>query len=206
MILSHSLPLLHLSMESGKTALLTVGSTEFTSLVSSALSKQVLQALVDKGYTRFIVQYGKSKLPSFKKGENGSLVDVEMHDFMKDIEERMREVELVICHAGAGSILAALRGPALNPLAPSAKKVLIIVPNDTLMDSHQSDLADELGRKGWARVASDDTSHLAQTIRDLPEIDADTTTTSRTVTRSQALPAFDGTRIQSILDEQMRFM
>lgn len=56
---------------------------------------------------------------------------------------------------GAGSILAALRGPALAPKKTSTTTTqLIVIPNDSLMDSHQSDLADELSSKGWAHVAS----------------------------------------------------
>ena len=64
---------------------------------------------------------------------------------------------LLLCpRPGAGSILAALRGPALSPL-PSIneeQRHLVIVPNDTLMDAHQSELAEEMHRHGWAVVAS----------------------------------------------------
>lgn len=94
---------------SDKTALLTVGSTEFTGLVQAALSQSTLEALRKRGFRRFIVQYGKSQLPGsqsvdataaqLKKSWAGKL-DVELHGFMGDIEERMRGAELVVCHAG----------------------------------------------------------------------------------------------------------
>ena len=56
---------------------------------------------------------------------------------------------------GAGSILSFLR-PLGNPASPATRPVsdrtLVLVPNSTLMDSHQSDLAEEMNRKGWATV------------------------------------------------------
>ncbi|MCJ1441151.1 MAG: N-acetylglucosaminyldiphosphodolichol N-acetylglucosaminyltransferase catalytic subunit alg13 [Stictis urceolatum] len=45
----------------------------------------------------------------------------------------------VMSHAGSGSILEALR----------VKAPLIVVPNETLLDNHQGELADELSRQGY---------------------------------------------------------
>ena len=197
-----------------KLALLTVGSTEFRPLVDAALSQPVLDALSDRGCTRFIVQYGKQERPSVV-GERAnsatgsapsSQLQVELHAFIGDIEEKMVEAHLVLCHAGArswtsidssssstrltrslaslsflspcvvlyarpgaGSILAALRGPALAPLTASdgnekerkQRSHLVIVPNDTLMDAHQSELAEEMHRHGWAVVATPRWIYLA---------------------------------------------
>lgn len=170
-----------------KSAILTVGSTHFTPLVQAALQEQVIDALLEKRFTRFTVQYGKSTLPSTTTAASDR-IQLELLDFTPDIERRMAASDLVISHAGmpgsrvledrivtasflllvarcmhtfvaclgAGSILAALRGPALSPhvAGQGATPQLIIVPNDSLMDSHQSDLADELGGRGWAIVAS----------------------------------------------------
>ena len=58
------------------------------------------------------------------------------------------------CMTGAGSILAALRGPALSPRTSDTVTQLVIVPNDTLMDAHQTELAEEMVSKGWAIAAT----------------------------------------------------
>ena len=96
-----------------KLALLTVGSTEFRPLVDAALSQPVLDALSGHGCTRFIVQYGKQERPSVGNSTIGSAsssssqmqLQVELHAFMGDIEEKMVEADLVLCHAGARSSL-----------------------------------------------------------------------------------------------------
>lgn len=54
-------------------------------------------------------------------------------------------------HTGAGSILAALRGPALLPSTHPPR--LIIVPNDSLMDNHQEELARAIADSRWAIVS-----------------------------------------------------
>jgi beta-1,4-N-acetylglucosaminyltransferase len=187
------------SLSQGRTALLTVGSTQFDNLVTSALNPLSLEALYTRGITRFIVQYGTGDIryilrlvalqpedgfPSPSTTSDGAAevitiktsqgVQVEMYAFMDDIEERMMDADLVLSHAGvlffaisviaklivllaagAGSILAALRGPALRPSTEAQQqKQLIIVPNDSLMDSHQSELAIEIAKNDWASVAT----------------------------------------------------
>ena len=95
------------SQENGRriirTALLTVGSTEFTALVQSALSEAVLQELQAQGCGRFIVQHGKSRLTGngteIVKQWSGRMI-IELYEFIGDIEERMKGADLVLSHAG----------------------------------------------------------------------------------------------------------
>lgn len=108
-------------------------------------------------------------------------LQVEVVRFLGDLEERVGRADLVVSHAGAsrcasrcvvmfvltrnasmtclgagaGSILSFLR--PLNSSSPSSsaertRRQLVLIPNSTLMDSHQSDLADEMEKKGWAVV------------------------------------------------------
>lgn len=103
-----------------KTALLTVGSTHFDDLVKAALEPVALEALRQRGVSRFIVQYGEGNIrqilryvalepeggfPTVSGGvsctiKTGEAVIVEMYPFLEDIDGRMGQADLVICHAG----------------------------------------------------------------------------------------------------------
>jgi len=167
-----------------KTCLLTVGSTQFPSLVSAFLSPRLISQLASSlNITTIYAQIGHSTLPEgFSIGEQTvGGVQVEVTRFANDLERRVGESDLVISHAGmfrrvvsgrlvidsgcrlargttmlgAGSILSFLRPLSSSPSSSqttSKQRRLILVPNDTLMDSHQSDLADEMGKKGWATI------------------------------------------------------
>lgn len=106
-----------------KSALLTVGSTQFDDLVKAALEPAALQALRQLGVTRFIVQYGEGNIRQILRyvaldPEEGfpatagatcrvktsDGIDVEMYSFLSDIDERMRSVDLVISHAGGSGL------------------------------------------------------------------------------------------------------
>lgn len=106
-----------------KTALLTVGSTQFDDLVKAALEPVALEALRQRGITRFVVQYGEGNIrqilryvalepeggfPTVSGGvscmiRTGEGVSVEMYPFLEDIDARMAQSDLVICHAGVPS-------------------------------------------------------------------------------------------------------
>lgn len=77
-------------------AILTVGSTEFTLLVQSALSAPVLRALVDEGYTTFTLQTGTSVLPAIPHTN----LKITLHKYMDDIDARLAAADLIISHAG----------------------------------------------------------------------------------------------------------
>ena len=82
--------------------------------------------------------------------------------FTDDFEGLVRSVDAVISHAGmcltrkmvstrwtdwgpgSGSILTILRTP----------KPLLVVPNTSLMDNHQAELADALGKDGYLAVST----------------------------------------------------
>lgn len=134
-------------------AILTVGSTEFTELACAFLDISTLDALRAKGITSILAQVGNSTLPADSRV--GKLVrqglDIEIVNFLPDIESRISSAAIVVSHAGAGSILSVMR-PSVQEKA--GKIQLIVVPNTTLMDSHQQDLANELKSNDWARVAS----------------------------------------------------
>jgi hypothetical protein len=95
-------------------ALLTVGSTEFTALVQATLDQAVLDALRRQGFTKFLLQVGRSALPprwTLGARSEGSMT-VELVDFTPDIETRMAGASLIVCHAGSST--RSKRGPLSN--------------------------------------------------------------------------------------------
>eukprot|EP00963_Diacronema_lutheri_P002753 scaffold207_cov345-Pavlova_lutheri.AAC.36 len=102
--------------------------------IRSAIDDVSFQSqLVQLGYTVLVVQHGRSPPVSAKMDG----MEVQAFDFVASMDEQLRLADLVISHAGAGSIFEALR----------AHKKLLVVANDTLMDDHQQELALELARR-----------------------------------------------------------
>ncbi|KIR54095.1 UDP-N-acetylglucosamine transferase subunit ALG13 [Cryptococcus gattii Ru294] len=158
------------------TLLVTVGSTLFPSLTSHILLPAFLSLLQSLGVQRLVVQYGRAELElennvkrtlsinsqgvgrgvwsdsdgdrdgdgAQNKKETGMAVEVMR--FTSDFEGLVKSSDAVISHAGSGSILSVLRQ---SPPIP-----LLIVPNRSLMDDHQSELAHELYKDGYVMVAS----------------------------------------------------
>lgn len=115
-----------------KTVFVTVGTTSFDDLIESITRADAAQALSDRGYERLVLQVGRgSVLPD---ADSCPQIQVEAFRFKDSIAEDMKQADLVISHAGAGSCLEAL----------GAGKSLLVVVNDKLMDNHQLELARQL--------------------------------------------------------------
>ncbi|KAG6865022.1 hypothetical protein C0991_005568 [Blastosporella zonata] len=122
-------------------AFVTVGSTRFDSLVQSVLSPPVLSALRLKGYTQLVVQCGNSIFELASSiSDGGQLavkkegVAIELWKFKPTLQNEYERADLVISHAGSGTILDVLR----------LGKPLLVVVNPTLLDNHQQELASAL--------------------------------------------------------------
>lgn len=101
------------------------------------------------GYVLLVVQHGKSE--SVTSRVDGLIV--QNFDYVSAMEEHMKNADLIISHAGAGSIFEALR----------AKKKLVVVANDTLMDNHQKELAEELADRNL--IVHADPVHLLESLQ-----------------------------------------
>ncbi|KAG1891223.1 glycosyltransferase family 1 protein [Suillus subluteus] len=165
----------------------TVGSTRFDALVEATISELVLSTLRDSGYNRLILQRGNSVIESeeFNK-ENCTIqrhgVDIEIWRFKPSIQAECGQADLVISHAGSGTILDVLR----------LGKPLIVVPNPTLLDNHQEELASALQILGHLKATS---------IQDLPS-----TIASFEPRDLVPFPPFDGTKFSQLVDEEMGFI
>ncbi|XP_013861028.1 UDP-N-acetylglucosamine transferase subunit ALG13 homolog isoform X1 [Austrofundulus limnaeus] len=115
-----------------KTVFVTVGTTSFDELIEHVTSAEVIQELKTRGYERLVLQVGRGAvLPA---ADSCSQLKLEAFRFKDSIVEDMRQSDLVISHAGAGSCLEAL----------GAGKPLLVVVNDKLMNNHQLELARQL--------------------------------------------------------------
>ncbi|KAG2349673.1 glycosyltransferase family 1 protein [Suillus weaverae] len=164
----------------------TVGSTRFDALVQAAISEPVLSTLRNSGYGRLVLQRGNSVIESEEFDEESTIqrhgVDIEIWRFKPSIQAECAQADLVISHAGSGTILDVLR----------LGKPLIVVPNPTLLDNHQEELASALQILG----------HLKAT----PIQDLVSTIASFKPRDLVPFPPFDGTRFSKLVDEEMGFI
>jgi len=110
----------------------TVGTTRFDSLIkyldeNSDLLNMKIEFQTAGG------KYLPVNHPSF------SFVDI------ATIDKKYHEADVVITHAGAGTIFKLLE----------MKKKMIVVPNTERSDKHQTDIADYISRNNYAFVAYD---------------------------------------------------
>lgn len=152
-----------------KTLFVTCGATvPFPQLVDAVVRKEFLEELSTAGFQRVIVQHGKgyelefqSKLEELKcsagecslahdalatsiSGLSSNFYDrfgVEIIgiEYSTRVHDLVQMADLVVSHAGTGSILDSLR----------LGKPLIVCVNDNLMDNHQQQIADEFEKKGY---------------------------------------------------------
>ncbi|PYH46779.1 N-acetylglucosaminyldiphosphodolichol N-acetylglucosaminyltransferase catalytic subunit ALG13 [Aspergillus saccharolyticus JOP 1030-1] len=142
-----------------KLCFVTVGATaSFNLLIQAILEQSFLRELRAHGYTNLLIQYGKDgkslfdeflqQYPPGSEGHHGLVIDG--FDFNSDgLDHEMRLAKawpsegrlggLIISHAGSGSIMDALR----------LGVPLMVVPNPTLKDNHQQELADILQEQGY---------------------------------------------------------
>ncbi|KZT59006.1 glycosyltransferase family 1 protein [Calocera cornea HHB12733] len=162
------------------TAFVTVGSTRFTPLIKAVVSEDCLRVLHQAGFDELVVQCGNSEVETGDFSAEG--VSVQVWRFALSIQSFVESASLVISHAGSGTILDVLR----------AGKPLIVVPNTSLMDNHQVELADALAKQGYLVSATPET---------LPEVLA-----SFRPDQLTPFPAFDGSKFLRIIDEEMGYV
>ncbi|KAK2168976.1 hypothetical protein LSH36_13g26088 [Paralvinella palmiformis] len=119
-----------------KQVFVTVGTTSFDELIETLSSKTICQLLKKNGFKKVIMQIGRGQFepPTDVQCD----VELQYYRYKNSIDADILNADLVISHAGAGSCLEVL----------SAKKPLIVVINEGLMDNHQTELAEKLYREG----------------------------------------------------------
>ncbi|XP_069752265.1 putative bifunctional UDP-N-acetylglucosamine transferase and deubiquitinase ALG13 [Narcine bancroftii] len=136
-----------------KTVFVTVGTTSFDDLVEEISSDKAIRTLQELGYRKLILQIGRGSVePKPLVGTNFSL---EAYRFKDTIADDVRNATLAISHAGAGSCLEILE----------ARKPLIVVVNEKLMNNHQLELAKQLHCDGHLLYCT--CSTLCKTLQEL---------------------------------------
>lgn len=127
----------------GPILFVTVGSTRFDKLIEKLLSDESLNQIINLGFARLIMQVGQSDYDPKKfaqlKSSLSLQIELELYEYKSSIAEDIERADLVVGHAGAGTCLEVLR----------ANKRLLLVVNDSLMDNHQNELADQLARDNY---------------------------------------------------------
>lgn len=116
----------------------TVGTTQFDSLVSAVLSDPVLDCLAGLGCSSLTLQTGacaEVRVPRLWAEE----ILIKTYQYKPSLCQDISDADLVISHAGAGTCIEVLQ----------TGKTLAVIVNDSLMDNHQVELAEKLAKEGY---------------------------------------------------------
>lgn len=124
-----------------KSIFVTVGSTQFDGLIKLVDSKEFHDLAREKGFSKVTAQYGAFS------GKLENLKDSFAYAKPDNFKKRFEEADLVIGHAGAGTIMEVLQ----------LGKPLIVVVNGDLMENHQTEVANEFYQRGLLQMSTLDT-------------------------------------------------
>ena len=127
--------------------LVTVGSTFFDPLIAAVTCDSFLRLCSTLGFTHMTLQIGSGKIPVLP---TETPIKLECLTFTNDLRALMLSADVIICHAGAGTLLEAMRLPP-PPGNNSTRRTIITVVNESLMDNHQHELASQLSAMGFIR-------------------------------------------------------
>lgn len=126
-------------MQSYPHVFITVGTTEFQTLIDTINTAAVADILIRQlGCRQLTIQTGSSRLDGQILHQHYAAIETTVFDYAPSIREHIAAADLVISHAGAGTCIEMLL----------ARKIAVVVVNETLMDNHQIELADRLFRDG----------------------------------------------------------
>ena len=111
-------------------AFITVGTTEFDQLIEIINQEETQNLFKQLNITQLTIQYGKGKTVPLP--QEGMIIN--SFTLKPSILEEFSSADLIITHAGAGSVREALE----------RKKPTIVVINDKLMHNHQTEMAKKL--------------------------------------------------------------
>ncbi|TMW67310.1 hypothetical protein Poli38472_012426 [Pythium oligandrum] len=127
----------------------TVGTTKFDALVQALDTEACMRALHERGATSVLMQIGHGEHTPRETWPSLPGLTVTFYRHNPQYKQDVAHADLIISHAGAGSIMDAL----------SAQKQLLVVVNTLLMDNHQTDIAEAMAAQKYC---------VQTTVEDLP--------------------------------------
>ncbi|GIQ83531.1 hypothetical protein KIPB_004872 [Kipferlia bialata] len=115
----------------------SVGTTRFDAMLEVLQDPQILANLKELGYDTMTIQHGKGDPMEVPEGCPLSIQQISM---TSQFEREVSAADLVISHAGAGTILE----------VRDHSKKHIVVCNPSLMNNHQLELVDALNKEHTA--------------------------------------------------------
>lgn len=134
------------SLSEEKSVFVTVGTTEFDTLIQTIIEPAVLNLLLSLNYKKLVLQIGRGQDIDQKLAKNTCPIQIEGYRFKPNIRQDLQSADLIIGHAGAGTCLESLE---LN------KKLLVVI-NEKLHDNHQLELAKKLSHLGHLKYCKPD--------------------------------------------------
>ncbi|CAL1535360.1 unnamed protein product [Lymnaea stagnalis] len=131
-------------MEQRKRLFVTVGTTKFDSLIREITSSSALATLSKQGFSDVNLQIGRGDYEPEEIICDKGYPRVKYFRLKDSIAEEIAEANLIICHAGAGSIMDSL----------GAGKPVLVVINEELMGNHQTELAEKLACEGYLQYCN----------------------------------------------------
>jgi beta-1,4-N-acetylglucosaminyltransferase len=125
-----------------RTIFVTVGTTRFDKLIEGVTRPATLEWMKTNGYTDLIIQYGNGNAPMIP---SDTPVSIQAYGFQSSLDHDMKAADLIIGHAGAGTVMEALR----------LQKRMVVVINTLLMDNHQVELASAMAKRGHLSVVEE---------------------------------------------------
>lgn len=134
-----------------KKIFVTVGTTQFSELITKLASSEIYEILkTDLGCEQLTLQIGNGEEVDFS---HFSEIAVEVFSLKSSIANEIESADLVISHAGAGSCVDVL----------TAGKALLVVINNSLMNNHQSELAEQLSDDHY--LSHTTVEHLSEALK-----------------------------------------
>jgi len=115
-----------------------VGTTKFDSLIREITSRDALETLSNLGFSDMVLQIGRGEFKPSHVTDTEATPKVSYYRLKDSIAEDIALADLIISHAGAGSIMDSL----------GAGKPVLVVINAELMGNHQTELAEKLAQDG----------------------------------------------------------
>lgn len=164
----------------------TVGSTRFDELIERILLDESIEQIIELGFTKLILQVGCSSYSETRleqvRQDCLNKFEIELYDYKTSISDDIEKADVIVGHAGAGTCLETLR---------SGKRLLIVV-NETLMNNHQLELAEQLSQDNY----------VVQTTVD--KFNENLTLICNSETKLNKFPPRDAKKFEQIFDEALK--